>query len=36
MPAWQGVIAEDEYAPLIEYVRRLGEQRETARAQAMR
>ena len=36
MPAWQGVIAEDEYAPLIEYVRRLGEERETARAQAMR
>ncbi len=27
MPAWQGVIAEDEYAPLVEYVRRLCEQR---------
>jgi len=36
MPAWQGVIAEDEYAPLIEYVRRLGEQRVASRAQAMR
>ena len=32
MPAWQGVIAEDEYAPLVEYVRRLGEQRIAANA----
>ena len=32
MPAWQGVIAEDEYAPLVEYVRRLGVQRIAASA----
>ena len=30
MPAWQGVLAEDDYAPLVEYVRRLGEQRVAA------
>jgi hypothetical protein len=36
MPAWQGVIAEDDYAPLVEYVRRLGERRTAAGAQAKR
>jgi len=36
MPAWQGVIADDEYAPLVEYVRRLGEQRMAERDQARR
>jgi mono/diheme cytochrome c family protein len=37
MPAWQGVLAEDDYAPLVEYVRRLGGQRVAAAgAQATR
>ena len=36
MPAWQGVIREDEYAPLVEYVRRLGEQRGASSALARR
>ncbi len=31
MPAWEGVVADDEYAPLVEYVRRLGEQRIAGR-----
>ena len=28
MPTWDGVIAENEYAPLLQYVRKLGQDAE--------